>query len=1225
MLRSVSLLLWAVSFSYQTEKVCISEHGDCNSALNCKQCRPLQWLVSNAQFISNNSMVAFLPGNHTLNGSRLDTGLVTIKNKNNLSLIALDSDTSTMVLCTGKQSGFLIKYSMNIHIRGIVFKDCGVTFTKTMSALHLFGVVNATLTKIAILNGTGYNLVLSSTCGGYIDITDSSFIAYPQESGSNTGNVIIQLDFSCSNNQLVATTVSLNNTVISLHDKKIKSEKESKEHKRKGLKLWIHQAMVNVTVYNTTVENHAERNVEINMLNFNDNSSRVYIIDSCILNGRSDTGAGVYVSLAKYESCSEYQKKNTAILSFINTTFQGNKASYSGGAVQLHTEPQGSFCKINLDKCTFTHNQAMIGGALLITQGKLPTFTAHANPQVSVYINNCTFEENCLTQYGNSKDAIVSLNEVDEVCIRNTEFIKNEGSPLLLVASTVLFEESVKFISNRAKYGAAIRVCEHSFFFLQKGTHVFFENNKAMIAGGAIYVEDQHTNLVPQCFFQPLSNSSVTELKEEMSLNFTNNTATLAGDAIYGGSVDHCSTTFFSLNSRNYRKHKHVFEAIFNFSQYLASTVTSNPRGVCICDPNTGQPNCTVRELLLGEHYPGERFIVNVTAVGQRGGTVPALIDVTDSSANVTLFPHHYRLPTTTKCQSITLAVFSQANKTVAFNMSVVETNPVKEHFDYFAESDVRINVKMADCPWIFQLDKFTNSCKCNTIFNHNLGEHLCNISSMSFTKTHSVWVECVVERNSSPEAPTCSKIKLSNYCKNTNCRHAKIYTPYNLSTRQCTEGREGRLCGICKSNYSLSLGTPQCLFTADHCSIWRTLAIIIVFLLAGIFLICILTILNFTVAEGTVNGVLYYSNAIQANHDIFFNSTFLGSCNYTLRVIFAWMNLDLGFNQLCFYSGMTAYQRIWLEYCFLLYLLLLGVLIVFLSRKYICFTRLVGRNVVPVLSTVVSISLYKLVKNSLKAFNCSSRHFWSTDNKQTNLWLEDETMTCFTAKHIPLVLLSLFLCLAAVLYTMCLLMIQCLQRRSDWSILKWVNKLRPFFDANTGPCRDQYQFWPGLLLFIRVGIITLSSINVKPRLLAVTAISMLLFILIFVFPKGVYKKWPLNVFEFCFFFCLALSFATVAYSIDKKKFHEKQASTTVAIALLILLTVILYHTYNRVSGTKRGSKMIAWIKHNFQCKPRRLDDQNVTPNETTPLVHPQLMPRMVNFITPREPLLEDD
>ena len=128
-----------------------------------------------------------------------------------------------------------------------------------------------------------------------------------------------------------------------------------------------------------------------------------------------------------------------------------------------------------------------------------------------------------------------------------------------------------------------------------------------------------------------------------------------------------------------------------------------------------------------------------------------------------------------------------------------------------------------------------------------------------------------------------------------------------------------------------------------------------------------------------------------------------------SLRVVISWMNLDLGF-QVCFYSGMTAYQKIWLEYCFLLYLLLLGLLIVCLSHKYIWFTRLVGRNVVPVLSTVVSISFYKLITNLLKVFACSSKYYWTTEGKKPLIWLEDETMDCLTGKHIPLLILSIIL-----------------------------------------------------------------------------------------------------------------------------------------------------------------------------------------------------------------------
>ena len=374
----------------------------------------------------------------------------------------------------------------------------------------------------------------------------------------------------------------------------------------------------------------------------------------------------------------------------------------------------------------------------------------------------------------------------------------------------------------------------------------------------------------------------------------------------------------------------------------------------------------------------------------------------------------------------------------------------------------------------------------------------------------------------------------------------------------------------------------------------------------------------NFTVAEGTVNGV--YVNGIHANQHAFFRSSYHGSFNNALRVMISWMNLDLGF-QVCFYGGMTAYQKIWLEYCFLLYLLLLGLLIVFLSHKYIWFTRLVGRNVVPVLSTVVSISFYKLITNLLKVFTCSSNHYWTTEGKKPLIWLEDGTMDCLTGKHIPLLILSLIPLMVVFLYIMCLLMIQCLQKRSNWWFLRWVNKLRPFFDANTGPCRDHYRFWPGLLLLVRLGNIMLTTVDTRTRLVSVALVSVLMFFLIFVFPNGVYKKWPLNIFEFWLLFCLALSFVAVAY--DYNRFNEGRANWVMTGAVLILIPVFFYHSFNRVSGTNSWKKMIAWFK--YTCKRRSLDEHDDAINENTHLISTQIMPRVVQFNAAREPLLEEN
>ena len=64
-----------------------------------------------------------------------------------------------------------------------------------------------------------------------------------------------------------------------------------------------------------------------------------------------------------------------------------------------------------------------------------------------------------------------------------------------------------------------------------------------------------------------------------------------------------------------------------------------------------------------------------------------------------------------------------------------------------------------------------------------------------------------------------------------------------------------------------------------------------------------------------------------------------------------------------------------------------------------------------------------------------------------------------------------------------------------------------------------------------------LTTVNIRARLVSVALVSVLTFFLIFVFPNGVYKKWPLNIFEFWVLFCLALSFVAVAY--DYSQFHE--------------------------------------------------------------------------------------
>jgi hypothetical protein len=61
----------------------------------------------------------------------------------------------------------------------------------------------------------------------------------------------------------------------------------------------------------------------------------------------------------------------------------------------------------------------------------------------------------------------------------------------------------------------------------------------------------------------------------------------------------------------------------------------------------------------------------------------------------------------------------------------------------------------------------------------------------------------------------------------------------------------------------------------------------------------------------------------------------------------------DSGFDA-CAYDGMTGYNYIWLTFGYVFSLLFIQALMIILSRKFILFTRLFGRNVLKVLATLL-------------------------------------------------------------------------------------------------------------------------------------------------------------------------------------------------------------------------------------------------------------------------------
>ena len=151
---------------------------------------------------------------------------------------------------------------------------------------------------------------------------------------------------------------------------------------------------------------------------------------------------------------------------------------------------------------------------------------------------------------------------------------------------------------------------------------------------------------------------------------------------------------------------------------------------------------------------------------------------------------------------------------------------------------------------------------------------------------------------------------------------------------------------------------------------------------------------------------------------------------------------------------------------------------IILLGQKFIFFTRLLGRNIIKVLATLVAM-IYSNLFATFVTFQYAVLHMSMNNGTQysRNVWYYDGSIPYLGLKYTPLFITTLIWSLFMLHLILSLLFIQCLQKRSELLCFHWVERLRPFYEAYTGPCRDHYCFWPGFLFFVRTGLFIMNSL----------------------------------------------------------------------------------------------------------------------------------------------------
>ena len=1230
-----------------------SDSSPCPDDVSNDDCQTLDQYSHNilASFTSDTTMV-LLEGSHSL------STFIKVDNCHNFTMVGRGKAMYTSegqlrptswINCSreGYNAGLLFNDSSNITIANLGLDSCSgkVVLTRHFTvhvAVAFNRVKDVIINQVYVNNTKGFGLQCDGVFG-HIIVTDSVFANSHGDRAENIfgGNARFWFGSPCSN---FSTKLVIQNSEF-LYGKE---KQKNKYVNASGLQVMIFCRGINALIDNITTRGNWGNyggNIALSLTGFASRVSSITIRNSKIIEGHAQTGGGIrFWSQIHVEDTSSNDieqvkfKHDYLMLTIFNCIFYKNHAQYGGSAIYIahyvtknyHTSLLRKQ-RIVINNCKFQRNTGR-GSVLKILKQTFPDYIKHVTPQFSVHINSGLIENNRASS--DLRGSVVELIGTKSVRLSNCTFRNNYGSVFSLRNSNVNFHQAISFTNNTAVYGGALRVCDSSLIFLHLKTKVLFHNNRAE-KGGAVYAQQGCLETVPACLFQPvLTDYNFTNLKELgkfIKVKFVNNTASLAGDAIYGGSFDNCYTLlpakyYYENESYNYYHNEPLFQEIFvTGEQKGPSNISSDPRGVCFCDSVTGSPTC--RDNVSLSVFPGQIFNVLISTVGQANKATVGLIDanLVSQHSQDQIVSFNNSLRSHSGCTNLTYKVVTKSNQ-VKINFTAVTYDANA----YYTSTNATLLLRMLPCPFGFKL--IDGRCDCDPLLQQNI--YSCSIDRVKIHASASQipqWFGCI-KNTDGDGSDNCShrSLVVSTFCDQY-CTSSEFNVDVtNLTTidAQCLPGRTGVICASCKPGLSRVLGdVTKC----KQCNNLNIVFLIPAFLFSGISVVALLLLLNMTVTEGTISGLIFYANILYTHQPVFTNTktryTILGKICWTFIAV---LNFDVGF-ELCSFNGMQGYQQIWLTYGYMFYLIFLQATIILLCRKFIFFTRIFGRNIVKVLATIVYLMYSPLVNAMILTFQGTHLHISKPNGiEQRLVWYFDGNVTYFSSKHLPLFIVAVICSVVIMWLTFSLLLIQCLQKRANLWCFKWVEKLRPFFDAFTGPCHDNYRFWPGFLLLMRTMlhilntvIHTFSSTSHQRQLtpIGTTMICVVIFSFSCIFPRGVYKKWLLNVLEFWFFLNLCLT--SVVWSASGT--HNK---VVVYISVLMVMCtsagIICYHMVVRL---RSNLKVCECLKKIFRSKYHtRLCccTHSRSGDDETTLLLPQPLPPVVDYKRYREPLIEN-
>ena len=915
-------------------------------------------------------------------------------------------------------------------------------------------------------------------------------------------------------------------------------------------------------------------------------SSRVHIHSTTIADndaGQLHRGGGILIGLitfADFLASFPNPDKVFEIAEISSSTIHSNTAPVGGG-LYCFLAPQNVLpLSFVIRDTIFSQNVATYGSALEIAQIRS---TFHSK-EVHVLLEDVvawgnTYSKDFTLIKSPEGTSAFTFTQTHNITIVGTQgkgsyFHNNPVTVIEVYGANVFLLGNISFENNYGFDGGALKVSENSLLFFNEGSKLKFESNTATRYGGAIYIDTSASSAGSACALQVLGSSNIKLKKSDLEhfnlkITFSNNRAGTAGNSVFGNPIYHCSfipgaaIDHGSLVTNNQNL---LYNAIFEFPSVVNNSlaeVVSKPFRVCTCQNETFTPDDCLSDVPTLQHIvPGKMFQVYLTPIDIMGTPVPSSVySELKSTAEYTCalqLGHNQdlqQLPGYVNCQPVDYVIFAPENSLVRL-----------EIFAYAGGLRLPLLINMTRCPPGFTVSKTEdecNQCVCSVFVTSDI-QSFCDVERYTVKRPGNSWVG-TIQKNGTLQ------LAYAPMCPNNYCNDKVIDIDLSIPDQLCMSGHTGILCGACKDDLSSIFGSANCKKCTNS---W--LATILIFAVLGPLLVILLFLLNLTVAQGTINGLIFYANVVSVNANIFFRESNQGF----LFIFFSLLNLDLGF-PLCFYNGMSELAKVGLQYIFPVYILLIGIVITALSQySKVMQTILAQQSGLHVLSTMFYLSYSKILRCTIDTF--TNIDLYVEGAKKSSIWFHDGNVNISSHEFRFVVALA---CLVFVGFVTPYVITFTFSNL----ISQWVTSTRftAVMDANLAPFKYKLRFWFGVRLILLLILYSVyATLGTKSADLALTF--QVCFLVLLTTIQAFIRPFKRSILELLdIFFIVNLILLMLANEHTRRNTHdqEKIVISFLSIAFTVSCGIFGYHIEKTLCKIPAIAKYEEGLKKKIKCK----------------------------------------